>query len=89
MQPFLIRQKRAQKYSFKLCERVIRSYKPTRFYWVTNPEINHKNLEHLMLMGTSRWKIENETFNTLKNQGYPFEHNYGHGKENLSSCWLS
>src|SRR5229473_3104153 len=29
-------------------------------------------------------KIENETFNTLKNQGYNFEHNYGHGEQNLS-----
>ena len=27
-----------------------------------------------MLIGRSRWKIENETFNTLKNQGYHFEH---------------
>ena len=34
--------------------------------------------------GRCRWKIENETFNTLKNQGYHFEHNYGHGKKNLS-----
>lgn len=25
-----------------------------------------------------------ETFNTLKNQGYNFEHNYGLGKEYLS-----
>jgi hypothetical protein len=24
------------------------------------------------------------TFNTLKNQGYHFEHNYGHGEQNLS-----
>ena len=32
----------------------------------------------------ARWKIENETFNTLKNQGYHFEHNYGHGEQNLS-----
>ena len=23
-----------------------------------------------------------ETFNTLKNRGYNFEHNYGHGKQN-------
>ena len=30
------------------------------------------------------WKIENETFNTLKNQGYHFEHNYGHGQQHLS-----
>ena len=26
-----------------------------------------------------------ETFNTLKNQGYHFEHNYGHGYQNLAS----
>ena len=35
-------------------------------------------------IGRSRWKVENETFNTLKNQGYHFEHNYGHGHRNLS-----
>jgi len=34
--------------------------------------------------GRARWKIENETFNTLKNQGYHYEHNFGHGKKNLS-----
>ncbi len=32
----------------------------------------------------ARWKIENETFNTMKNQGYHLEHNYGHGEQNLS-----
>ena len=34
--------------------------------------------------GRARWKIENETFNTLKNQGDNFEHNDGHGTQNLS-----
>jgi hypothetical protein len=34
--------------------------------------------------GRALWKIENETFNTLKNQGYHFEHNYGLGEKNLS-----
>ncbi len=38
-----------------------------------------------MRAGRSRWRIENETFNTLKNQGYNFEHNYGHGYNNLCS----
>ncbi|MDA1049082.1 MAG: hypothetical protein O3C40_01200 [Planctomycetota bacterium] len=33
------------------------------------------------------WKIENETFNTLKNQGYPFGHNLGHGQQNLSTIF--
>ena len=40
--------------------------------------------ELLMWGGRARWKIENETFNTLKNQGYHFEHNYGHGYQHLS-----
>ena len=31
------------------------------------------------------FKIENETFNMLKNLGYNFEHNYGHGKKYLST----
>ena len=38
--------------------------------------------------GRSRWKIENETFNTLKNQGYNMEHNYGLGKEHLSENFM-
>lgn len=59
--------------------------KTTRFSWVTNLELSAKTVEHIMLMGRSRWKIENETFNTLKNQGYHFEHNYGHGKQHLST----
>ena len=40
-----------------------------------------------MRIGRSRWRIENETFNTLKNQGYNFEHNYGHGNKNLCSVF--
>ena len=36
-----------------------------------------------MRAARARWRIENETFNTLKNQGYHFEHNYGHGNKNL------
>ena len=46
--------------------------------------VNKRNVFRLMRGGRARWKIENETFNTLKNQGYNFEHNYGHGEQNLS-----
>ena len=42
-----------------------------------------------MKAGRSRWKIENETFNTLKNQGYQFEHNFGHGENNLSTVFAN
>ena len=33
--------------------------------------------------GRCRWKLENECFNTLKNQGYVIDHSYGHGDKNL------
>ncbi|HME33354.1 MAG TPA: transposase [Terriglobales bacterium] len=52
--------------------------------WVTDLKISRQNARCLVKGGRCRWKIENETFNTLKNQGYHFEHNYGHGKKNLS-----
>jgi len=54
------------------------------FSWVTDLRVNKRNVYALMRGGRARWKIENETFNTLKNQGYNFEHNYGHGMKNLS-----
>ncbi len=55
------------------------------FSWVTDIPLTEKNITQVMQGGRARWKIENETFNTLKNQGYNFEHNYGHGNENLFS----
>jgi len=54
------------------------------FSWVTDLRVSPRNVYHLMRGGRARWKSENETFNTLKNQGYNFEHNYGHGTHNLS-----
>ena len=55
------------------------------FSWVTNIRITRTNVFTLMKGGRARWKIENETFNTLKNLGYNLEHNYGHGKQFLST----
>ena len=54
------------------------------FTWVTDLQITRGNARQLVRGGRARWKIENETFNTLKNQGYQFEHNFGHGNQNLS-----
>jgi len=59
--------------------------KETVFSWVTNIHITQTNVFALMKGGRARWKIENETFNTLKNLGYNFEHNYGHGQQFLST----
>lgn len=56
-----------------------------RFSWVTDLAVTAGVVGLLVRAGRCRWRIENETFNTLKNQGYHFEHNYGHGKQNLST----
>lgn len=55
-----------------------------RSSWVTDLEVQPNNVKILAETGRCRWKIENECFNTLKNQGYHLEHNYGHGAEHLA-----
>ena len=57
------------------------------FAWVTDLPINDANVMALMRAARARWRIENETFNTLKNQGYCFEHNFGHGKKHLATVF--
>ena len=52
--------------------------------WVTDLVVDETNVALLVKGGRARWKVENETFNTLKNQGYHLEHNFGHGQNNLS-----
>jgi hypothetical protein len=54
------------------------------FSWVTDLRVTKGTVYQLMRGGRARWRIENETFNTLKNQGYHFEHNFGHGYQHLS-----
>lgn len=71
--------------NYLLYEQTDKRGKTTRWTWATNIPLNAKSVESVMRAGRSRWKIENETFNTLKNQGYNFEHNYGHGKQNLAT----
>ncbi|MGB5064957.1 MAG: hypothetical protein WBQ37_14565 [Candidatus Competibacter sp.] len=55
--------------------------------WVSNIPLTQTNVEAVMRGGRARWKVENETFNTLKNQGYHLEHNYGHGQQHLSTIF--
>lgn len=53
--------------------------------WATSLKISEQNAFEIARAGRSRWRIENLVFNTLKNQGYEFGHNYGHGKRFLAS----
>ena len=63
--------------------------KVQRFSWVTDLDVTEDNVYLFMRGARARWKIENETFNTLKNHGYHFEHNYGLGKKHLSELFVS
>jgi Transposase DDE domain len=58
--------------------------KVQHFSWITDLCVNKGTVYRIMQGARARWRIENETFNTLKNQGYHFEHNFGHGYEHLS-----
>ncbi len=50
-----------------------------QFSWVTDLDLSQKSLHEYQKASRCRWRVENETFNALKNQGYCLEHNYGHG----------
>lgn len=53
--------------------------------YVTSHTLSAAHIHAVACVGRSRWKIENEAFNILKNNGYHFKHNFGHGKKHLSN----
>ena len=57
------------------------------FSRATDLPVEESNLMDPVRAGRARWRIENETFNTLKNQGHGFEHNFGHGEKHLATVF--
>ena len=57
--------------------------------WITDCALDETSVVAVARDGRSRWKVENEGINILKNQGYHFEHNYGHGQQHLSTLLLT
>jgi hypothetical protein len=57
--------------------------------FITDLAVTAANVAELAACGRARWKIENETFNVLKTNGYNLEHNFGHGKETLASILVT
>lgn len=53
--------------------------------WVTTHVINDGSVVDIAASGRCRWKIENENNNVLKNHGYHFDHNFGHGQQHLAN----
>jgi hypothetical protein len=70
----------------------IQNAKGKRTYYnsfITDLAITAANAADLAACGRARWKIENETFNVLKTNGYHLEHNFGHGKQTLCSVLVT
>ena len=62
-----------------------RSGKSSRWTWVTNRNVTSVAEARVVArLGRARWHIENNVYKTLKGEdGYHFEHNYGHGQHHL------
>lgn len=70
----------------------IQNAKGKRTYFnsfVTDLAVTSGTVAELAACGRARWKIENETFNVLKTNGYNLEHNFGHGKQTLASVLVT
>ncbi len=70
------------------CGSAIRS-RQTHTDFSTSLEVNQSNVETIVACGRARWKIENEGFNLLKNNGYHMQHNFGHGCDGLSNTLMT
>lgn len=57
--------------------------------FATNLPVSAESVADLAAWGRCRWKLENGGFNVLKTKGYHFEHNYGHGRYQLSSVLVT
>ena len=71
---------------------VVREDTGKRLYhsaWITSHELTKETVPEVVAAGRAHWQVENETFNVLKNRGYRLEHNYGYGKQYLSTVLLS
>jgi hypothetical protein len=55
---------------------------------VTSLPATAENVVEIAACARARWKIENESFNVLKNNGYNLAHNFGHGKQHLAQQFV-
>ena len=74
------------------CEVIVTNLSGKKLYhnsFITDIPLHANNVADITGAGRTRWKIENENNNTLKTKGYNLEHNFGHGKKNLSKTLCS
>ena len=57
--------------------------------FVTDLPVTTGDVADLAACGRARWKIENETFNVIKTNGYHLEHSFEHGNETLAAVLVT
>ena len=57
--------------------------------FATSLPLTADNVAEVAACARARWKIENESFNVLKNNGYNLAHNFGHGKKYLAQTFAA
>jgi hypothetical protein len=57
--------------------------------FLTSLAITKDTAAQIVACARARWKIENESFNVLKNNGYCLEHNFGHGTDRLAMLFAA
>ena len=57
--------------------------------FVNSLPVTRDTVAEIVACARARWKIENESFNVLKSNGYHLEHNFGHGKQNLAMMFAA
>jgi len=57
--------------------------------FATSLPVTRESVAEIAACARARWKIENESFNVLKNNGYHLEHNFGHGKQHLAKTFAA
>jgi hypothetical protein len=57
--------------------------------FITSLPIDTHSVAEIAACARARWKIENGSFNVMKNNGYGLEHNFGHGKDNLAMLFAA
>lgn len=75
---FLVKDYQFNSYTFNIVRYIEHQYKKTDkvFTYITNLQINDKNIAEIVNLGRNRWKIENQGFNIQKNNIFNITHMY-------------
>jgi len=57
--------------------------------FVTSLPVTPETVAEIVACARARWRIENESFNVLKSNGYHLKHNFGHGKQHLAMLFAA